>query len=182
MQRFVCPCYGYIISELDKINIRTTLSEHDKNMNALIIIQSMKKLGLNIAINCDDITKPIERNICLLILYLYQHLPEYKQNNMKNIITFNGNLNEEIIRKIHISNPSKVSKICYEIIMEGDPQFELKNSSFIVLAPQEKKKKKINKNKNKNKKNNNNKNENNNNNKQKSNNNSRLSSARTEKS
>ena len=138
---YLLQSYAPYISELERINTRTPLSDMDKTENATLIIQSMKKLGLNIAITMDDITKPVERNICLLILYLYQHLPKYKESNKKNIITFNGNLNEEITRKIHISNPSKISKICYEITMEGDPQFELKNSAFIVLAAQGKKKK-----------------------------------------
>ena len=104
---YLLQSYGPHISELSRINTRTPLSEQDKNENASLIIQSMKKLGLNIAITMDDITKPIERNICLLILYLYLHLPKYRETNMKNIITFNGNLNEEITRKIHITNPSK---------------------------------------------------------------------------
>merc|ERR1712115_45219 len=120
---YLLQSYSPHSAELERINTRTPLNDHDKNVNASLIIQTMKKLGLNMAITPDDITKPIERNICLLILYLYQHLPNYKKKNKENIITFNGNLNEEIIRKIHISNPSKTSKICYEIAMEGDQQF-----------------------------------------------------------
>jgi len=111
------------------------LTEAQRTENASLIIHAMKRLGLHIALDTDDITKCVERNMCLLLLYLYQHLNKYQAHNQKNVLRFDGVLNQEIVRKLHVVNPSKNTKLCYELILEGDPQFVLITPSFVVLAP-----------------------------------------------
>merc|ERR1711933_491611 len=53
---YLLQSYSSHSAELERINTRTPLNDHDKNVNASLIIQTMKKLGLNMAITPDDIT------------------------------------------------------------------------------------------------------------------------------
>ena len=61
------------------------------------------------------------RELLLVSLFLYQHLPHYVS---KATVSFAGGLHEPLARAIELSNPAK-KPIVYEVRLEGAPCFRV---------------------------------------------------------
>src|SRR5437763_1759837 len=71
--------------------------------NALIIISCLLQLGIEYDLQALDITRADPICMCLLVCYLYEHLPDYLS---KGIVQFGGILHESSISQVKITNPS----------------------------------------------------------------------------
>lgn len=57
----------------------------------------------------------------LLVLYLYQHLPQFIP---KEVVNFQGNLLEKVVKELELSNPTAVP-LSYSVSLEGPPDFNV---------------------------------------------------------
>ena len=100
-----------------------TTEEHIRQ-NAERIVAAMRDLGLDLPLSPAKITakpNPDARDMLLLVLYLYQNLPQYLP---KTTIDFECVLGQTVTKSIELRNPSK-SKISYFVTIEGSPDFSI---------------------------------------------------------
>jgi hypothetical protein len=71
--------------------------------NALILVSCLSQLGLEYDLQALDITRADPICMCLLVCYLYEHLPDYLS---KGTIQFGGILHEPSVSQVKITNPS----------------------------------------------------------------------------
>jgi len=71
--------------------------------NALILVSCLCQLGLEYDLQALDITRADPICMCLLVCYLYEHLPDYLS---KGTIQFGGILHEPSMSQVKITNPS----------------------------------------------------------------------------
>jgi len=71
--------------------------------NALILVSCLLQLGLEYDLQALDITRADPICMCLLVCYLYEHLPDYLS---KGTIQFGGILHEPSMSQVKITNPS----------------------------------------------------------------------------
>ena len=73
---------------------------------------------------------PDARNNLLLILYLYQNLPQYVP---KTTIEFFGVLGQRVVKSIELRNPSKKA-INYYVTLEGSSDFKVSSRQIVLEA------------------------------------------------
>ena len=95
--------------------------------NLDIVIGALKTIGLRFTaangmadLQPNELYEASSREMLLVALYLYQHLPHYVS---KATVTFTGGLHEPLSRSIELSNPAK-KPIVYEVRLEGAPCFQ----------------------------------------------------------
>jgi hypothetical protein len=115
------PLQGFLRNPTDK-------SAAQANANKLL--SSLKALGLDMAIEASQITEADPRDMLLIILYLYQNLPQFVP---KTTIEFFGVLGTQIIKSIELRNPSK-RPITYRVSLEGCDDFKI-STNKITLEP-----------------------------------------------
>lgn len=70
----------------------------------------------------------------LLVLYLYQTLPQFIP---KEVVNFQGNLLEKVVKELELSNPTTVP-LSYSVSLEGPPDFNvpgIKHAFIITNFP-----------------------------------------------
>ena len=119
------PLYGYA---------RNPETEEHIRQNAERIVAAMRDLGLELPLSPARIcTKPCPdaRDMLLVVLYLYQNLPQYLP---RTTIEFSGVLSQTITKSIELRNPSK-APIKYFVTIEGSPDFTIETQE-LELEPQ----------------------------------------------
>ena len=92
----------------------------------------MRDLGLELPLSPSRICcTPDARDMLLVVLYLYQNLPQYLP---RTAIEFSGVLGQTIVKAIELRNPSKTA-ITYYVTMEGSPDFTI-DTQTLSLEPQ----------------------------------------------
>ncbi len=100
---------------------RNPASDEDNKLNATKFIGGMRELGLDLSISPSSFTHPNGLNMLLLVIYLYQNLPQYIP---KTTIEFYGFLGERVVKNIELRNPAKKG-INYWVTVEGSPDFKI---------------------------------------------------------
>ncbi len=122
------PLYGF--------QRNPTTPEHARQ-NAERVVAAMRDLGLDLPLSPNRIatpgssSPPDARDMLLLVLYLYQNLPQYLP---RTTIEFAGVLGQTIVKSIELRNPSK-SPITYYVTIEGSEDFTIEGQQ-LELAPQ----------------------------------------------
>jgi hypothetical protein len=99
--------------------------------NALILVSCLLQLGLEYDLQALDITRADPICMCLLVSYLYEHLPDYLS---KGTIQFGGILHEPSISQVKITNPS-AQTLAYSmsIIGRDGDEFQLVKGSTLSI-------------------------------------------------
>lgn len=119
------PLYGYA---------RAPETEEHIRQNAERVVAAMRDLGLELPLSPNRIcAKPVPdaRDMLLVVLYLYQNLPQYLPRTS---IEFSGVLGQTIVKSIELRNPS-TSTITYYVTIEGSPDFTI-DTQTLELEPQ----------------------------------------------
>ena len=106
-------------SVLGEVDFSCPLGEEQADHNAEIVIEAMKRCGMEYPMTGEYITHGSPRDLMLLCTFLYQNLPGFIP---KTTITFTGDLHEQITQTVELSNPSK-KPINYAVTLTGSPNF-----------------------------------------------------------
>ena len=112
---------------------REPTSDEHVRQNAERVVAAMRDLGLDLPLSPTKLAaKPVPdaRDMLLVVLYLYQNLPQYLS---KTTIEFGGVLGPTVTKSIELRNPSK-SSISYFVTIEGSPDFTIE-AQEIELEP-----------------------------------------------
>ena len=88
----------------------------------------MRELGLDLSISPNAFVSPNGCNMLLLVIYLYQNLPQYVP---KTTIEFFGVLGERVVKNIELRNPAKKG-ISYWVTVEGSPDFKIEKRQLLL--------------------------------------------------
>ena len=100
---------------------RNPQSAEDNKINCEKFVAGLRELGLDLSIPQNAFLEPNGRDMLLLIIYLYQNLPQYVP---KTTIEFYGVLGERVVKSIELRNPAK-KPISYWVTVEGSPDFKI---------------------------------------------------------
>jgi len=99
--------------------------------NALILVTCLLQLGLEYDLQALDITRADPISMCLLVCYLYEHLPDYLT---KGTIQFTGILHEPSTSQVKITNPSPQTLIySMSIIGRDADEFQLVKGTTLSI-------------------------------------------------
>lgn len=101
--------------------------------NALILVECIRKIGLDYDVNSLDITDPNPIAMCLFCAFLYQKLPSYIPNS---VVEFSSPLHQVTTKQIKISNPTN-KNIVYQAILIGpnSENFSLPKGNLVPIQP-----------------------------------------------
>lgn len=85
---------------------------------------ALQELGLSFKYSRSLLYRGSQRDLLLLVLFLYQSLPAYLP---KTTIEFHGALDEEVTKTIELTNPSK-RPISYQVRLDGSCGFSVSES------------------------------------------------------
>ncbi|GAX74871.1 hypothetical protein CEUSTIGMA_g2317.t1 [Chlamydomonas eustigma] len=105
-------------------------SERDKLENNEAVVRFMGDLGLPFEVKPEDLCKPEPKEMLVLVLYLYQTLPQFVP---KTTIEFPCKLGESVTKDLELSNPSKKA-ISYTAKLEGHKDFTTQVSVIRIEA------------------------------------------------
>lgn len=96
---------SYVPSLKSTISVITNASNEEQyRENYCRINEALAEMGFNWNLGADFLLNPVGRDLMLFLLFLYNTLPAYLP---KTTIDFCGRLQEEIIKTIELTNPSK---------------------------------------------------------------------------
>lgn len=99
--------------------------------NALILVSCLSQLGLEYDLQALDITRADPICMCLLVTFLYEHLPEYLS---KGAIQFGGVLHEASVSQVKITNPSAQTLVySMSIIGRDADEFQLVKGTTLSI-------------------------------------------------
>lgn len=99
--------------------------------NALILVACLSQLGLEYDLQALDITRADPICMCLLVCYLYEHLPDYLS---KGSIQFGGILHEPSVSQVKITNPSAQTLVySMSIIGRDADEFQLVKGTTLSI-------------------------------------------------
>lgn len=99
--------------------------------NALIIVSCLSQLGLEYDLQALDITRADPICMCLLVCYLYEHLPDYLP---KGTIQFGGVLHEPSTSQVKVTNPSTQTLLySMSIIGRDADEFQLVKGAALSI-------------------------------------------------
>jgi hypothetical protein len=105
----------------------------DFEHNATLIVAAINEARLDYVITVRDLIQCVPRDMLLFCIYLFNTLPQYIP---KTTIMFQGNLMENIVKTIELTNPTKFP-IEYTITIEGSKEFTVPEDK-ITLKPKAK--------------------------------------------
>jgi len=97
--------------------------------NSQKIVAALQEFGLQYPITATDISSPVNRDMLLFILFLYQNLPHYVP---KTTIIFSAMLGVNVIKNIELTNPSKTKAITYYLKLQGSTDFLAKTDAVRI--------------------------------------------------
>lgn len=110
---------------------------HPKNgeqylQNALILVSCLLQLGFEYDLQALDVTRADPICMCLLVSYLYEHLPDYLS---RGTIQFSGILHEPSTSQVKITNPSPQPLVYNMSIIGRDAdEFQLAKGATLTIA------------------------------------------------
>ena len=107
---------------------RKPQTDEEAALNANKFISGMRELGLDLSISPNAFVSPNGCNMLLLVIYLYQNLPQYVP---KTTIEFFGVLGERVVKNIELRNPAKKG-ISYWVTVEGSPDFKIEKRQLLL--------------------------------------------------
>jgi hypothetical protein len=107
---------------------RQVEDEEQASENRNKAVQAMEELGLGFGLSPDEIANVEPRVGLLLVLYLYQQLPQFMP---KTTIEFSGALGVPILKSIELRNPSR-KRITYDVGLEGSEDFRIHATSITM--------------------------------------------------
>ncbi|CAF3347445.1 unnamed protein product [Rotaria sp. Silwood1] len=123
-------CPFLIEPHLQRMYVHPTTGEQYLQ-NALIIVSCLLQLGLEYDVQALDITRADPICMCLLVCYLYEHLPEYLS---KGTIQFGGILHEPSTSQVKITNPSTQTLIySMNIVGRDADEFQLVKGNTLSI-------------------------------------------------
>ncbi|KAH9504693.1 Cilia- and flagella-associated protein 47 [Bulinus truncatus] len=101
--------------------------------NALKVINGMRFAAIDYDIQAIDITDPNPISLLLLMVNLYQRLPQYIP---RTTIEFIGNLHSTVSRQVKVSNTS-VKSLVYHVLIAGPDarDFSIQKGNLITVPP-----------------------------------------------
>ena len=106
------------------------INDHDRETNNETVIRIMADLGLPYVLTLEDLMNPDPRNMTILILYLFQTLPQLMP---KASLPFECKLGETAAKDLELSNPSK-RPLYYTVKLEGHKDFSAA-ASLVRIDP-----------------------------------------------
>lgn len=94
---------------------------HDLQENLVLVVKCMQELGLAYPLSISDLEEPSARELMLLVLYLYQALPQFVP---RSTLEFNCKLGEVMTREVELTNPGR-RPISYTARLEGHADFSI---------------------------------------------------------
>eukprot|EP00755_Sulcionema_specki_P010722 Sspe_Gene.7078::Locus_2392_Transcript_2_2_Confidence_0.625_Length_8917::g.7078::m.7078 len=108
----------------------TSMADCEKN--AFFLLEAMKSYGMDTKLTTKDIVDSTSRDMLLLLLYLYNHLPQFVPQTT---VTFKGKLHEPITKSVEISNPHRWP-IEYLVLLDDDSgTFRMEKTDTMHLEP-----------------------------------------------
>ncbi|CAH1800026.1 unnamed protein product [Owenia fusiformis] len=103
--------------------------------NALKLVNALRYIGIDYDIQAIDITDPNPISLMLLVVYLYQKLPQYLP---KSNLEFVSSLHSTVMRQVKLSNPSG-KPLTYHVLIAGhDAQdFSTPKGDTVIIAPKQ---------------------------------------------
>lgn len=107
---------------------RQCTSSEEAAENCARVVATMEQLGMGYKCTAEQLAEINSRNGVLLVLYLYQQLPQFIP---KTTIEFGGSLGDPIRKSIELRNPSK-KRITYQVTLEGSSDFRILTNSITL--------------------------------------------------
>ncbi|CAF2209937.1 unnamed protein product [Rotaria magnacalcarata] len=123
-------CPFLIESHLQRMYVHPTTGEQYLQ-NALIIVSCLLQIGVEYDLQALDITRADPICMCLLVCYLYEHLPDYLS---KGRIQFGGVLHEPSTSQVKITNPSTQTLVySMNIVGRDADEFQLVKGTTLSI-------------------------------------------------
>ncbi|XP_035825915.1 cilia- and flagella-associated protein 47 [Aplysia californica] len=101
--------------------------------NALKVVNAMRYAGVDYDIQAIDITDPNPIPLLLLVVHLYQRLPQYLP---KATMEFTGSLHNTVTRQVKVSNTSPKNLVYHVLIAGRDARdFSVPKGSMVTIPP-----------------------------------------------
>jgi len=107
---------------------RECTSAEEAAENCARVTATMEHLGMGYRVSPEQLAEINSRNGVLLVLYLYQQLPQFIP---KTTIEFSGSLGDPIRKSIELRNPSR-KRITYTVALEGSSDFRILTNTITL--------------------------------------------------
>ncbi|UJR33894.1 hypothetical protein I4U23_021314 [Adineta vaga] len=123
-------CPFLIESQLQRMYVHPKSGEQYLQ-NALILVSCLLQLGFDYDLQALDITRADPICMCLLVSYLYEHLPDYLS---RGTIQFTGILHEPSTSQVKITNPSPQALVyTMSVIGRDADEFQLVKGTTVTI-------------------------------------------------